>query len=52
MQQMNAEHLAPDHSVAADILVRVEPDEEEEDEENGKDKEDEDDDEENDGYSE
>jgi hypothetical protein len=56
MQRMNAELLAPDHSVAADILVRVEPDEEEEDEENGKDKDkdkqDEGDDNENDGYSE
>jgi hypothetical protein len=56
MQRMNAEHLAPDHSVAADILVREEPDEEEEDEDDGKDKdkedEDEDEDEENDGYSE
>jgi hypothetical protein len=57
MQRMNAEHLVPDHpdhSVAADILVREEPDEEEEDEDDGKDKEDEDEDEdeENDGYSE
>jgi len=50
MQRINAEHLAPDHSVAADILVREEPDEEEEDEDDGKDKDDED--EENDGYSE
>jgi len=41
----------PNHSVAADILVREEPDdEEEEDEDDGKDKDDED--EENDGYSE
>jgi len=50
MQRMNAEQLALDHSVAADILVRKEPDEEEEDEDDGKDKDDED--EENDGYSE
>jgi hypothetical protein len=40
----------PNHSVAADILVREEPDEEEEDEDDGKDKDD--DDEENDGYPE
>jgi hypothetical protein len=51
MQRMNPEHLAPDHSVAADILVCEEPDEEEEDEDDGKDKDDEDEDEENDGYS-
>ena len=50
MQRMNPEHLAPDHSVAADILVREEPDDEEEDQDDGKDKDDED--EENDGYSE
>ena len=50
MQRMNAEQLALDHSVAADIFVRKEPDEEEEDEDDGKDKDDED--EENDGYSE
>jgi hypothetical protein len=42
----------PNHSVAADILVREEPDEEEEDEDDGKDKDYDDDDEENDGYSE
>jgi len=48
MQRMNAEHLAPYRSVAADILVREEPDEEDEDD--GKDKDDKD--EENDGYSE
>jgi phage terminase Nu1 subunit (DNA packaging protein) len=54
MQRMNAEPLARDHSVVADILVREEPDEEEEDEDDGKDKddEDEDEDEENGGYSE
>ena len=52
MQRMNAEQLAPDHSVAADILVREEPDEEEEDEDDGKDKDKDDEDKENDGYSE
>jgi hypothetical protein len=41
----------PDHSFAADVLVREEPDQEE-DEDDGKDKDDDDDDENNDGYSE
>jgi len=40
-----------DRSVAADVLLRQEPDEEE-DEDDGKDKDDDDSDENNDGYSE
>lgn len=43
----------PDRSVAADVLLRQEPDEEEEEDEGeGKEKEDDDDDETDDGYSE
>ena len=46
----------PDRSVAADVLLRQEPDEEEDEEEedegDGKDKEDDDDDDTDDGYSE
>jgi hypothetical protein len=44
----------PDHSEAADVLLRQEPeDDEEEDEDNGKNKDEDEDDEENgDGYSE
>jgi len=45
----------PDRSVAADVLLREEPDEEEDEEEDdgdGKEKEDDDDDETDDGYSE
>jgi len=43
----------PDRSVAADVLLRQEPDEEEDEEEDeGDGKEDEDDDEKHDGYSE
>jgi hypothetical protein len=45
----------PDHSEAADVLLRQEPDDEEEDEDNGKHKDDDDDDDEDesgDGYSE
>ena len=49
MQRMNPEHLAPDHSVAADIFLRELPHEEQEDENNGKD---DGDDDEGDGYSE
>jgi hypothetical protein len=41
-----------DRSVAADVLVRQEPDEEEEEEEEGDGNEDDDDDEGDDGYSE
>ncbi len=44
---------APDRSVAADVLLRQEPDEEEDEEEDeGDDKEDDDDDDTDDGYSE
>ena len=52
-----ADPEAPDHSVAADVLLRQEPvddeEDEEEDENNGKNKDEDEDDEENgDGYSE
>jgi hypothetical protein len=36
MQRMNPERLAPDYSVAADILIWEQPEEEEEDENDGK----------------
>jgi hypothetical protein len=55
MSRIRPENLDPeisDRSVAADALLRQEPDEEEDEEDEDDGKEDEDDDEEDDGYSE
>lgn len=51
MHRRNSEHLARDHSVAADMFLREEPDEEEEEDEEEQDGDEEEDDG-NDGYSE